>query len=111
MRRINLKDRIKLHPVMSFIILVVLTIIISGILGYFDVGSTYLKANSVSQSYETVSVHVDSLFNLAGLKYIFSNTVANFVNFVPLSMLIIVLLGIGIMDKSGFLIKIELLSF
>lgn len=103
MRRINLKDRIKLHPVMSFIILVVLTIIISGILGYFDVGSTYLKANSVSQSYETVSVHVDSLFNLAGLKYIFSNTVANFVNFVPLSMLIIVLLGIGIMDKSGFL--------
>lgn len=103
MIRSSLKDKIKLHPVMSFILLVVATIVLSGILGYFDVGSTYLKANPVTETYETVSVNVDSLFNLAGIKYVFSKTVTNFVNFAPLSMLIITLLGIGIMEKSGFL--------
>ena len=46
---------------------------------------------------------VVSLFNLSGLKYIFTNTVSNFANFTVLSNLIIILIGIGIMEKSGFL--------
>ncbi|NLA32799.1 MAG: hypothetical protein GX864_02530 [Mollicutes bacterium] len=103
MSRLKFKERVKLHPIMSFIILIVLTIIVSGILGYFDIGANYLDVNPKTQTIETSEVFVDSLFNLAGLKYIFSNTVSNFVSFAPLSMLIIILVGIGIMDKSGFL--------
>ena len=48
-------------------------------------------------------VAVESLLSLRGIKYIFQSTVANFASFTPLSMLIIILIGIGIMDKSGFL--------
>ena len=52
---------------------------------------------------EPVTVSVTSLFSLSGLKYIFTSTVRNFVNFTPLSSLIIILIGIGVMEKSGFL--------
>jgi len=103
MKKFNLKEKIKLHPIMTFILLIFLTIIVSGILGYFEIGASYININPENQTYETTEVFVDSLFNLAGIKYIFSNTVSNFVHFAPLSMLIIILVGIGIMEKSGFL--------
>ena len=101
MRKIS--EKIKLHPIMTFLILIVATIILSGILSAFGVEATYKKVNTVTGSYDQILVTVESLFSLSGLKYIFSSTVSNFASFTPLSMLVIVLIGIGIMEKSGFL--------
>lgn len=98
----KVRDRIILHPIMSFIVLIIFTILLSGILNLFNVSTNYTKVNA-SGNYENVLVTVESLFNLSGIKYIFSNTVSNFSSFMPLSMLLITLIGIGIMDKSGFL--------
>lgn len=102
-KKFNFKEKITLHPIMSFTILIVVTVFLSGILGFFDVGTTYREINPITQQYTDIEVKVDSLFNLAGVKYIFSNTISNFVNFAPLSLLLIILMGIGIMDKSGFM--------
>ncbi|MDD2504840.1 MAG: AbgT family transporter, partial [Bacilli bacterium] len=103
MRKIRkVRDKIKLHPIMSFIVLIVSTIILSGVLNFFNVSSEYNRITSAG-NYEQVFIAVESLFNLSGLKYIFSNTVSNFASFMPLSMLLITLIGVGIMDKSGFL--------
>ena len=96
-------EKIKMHPIMAFILLTGFVIILSGILDVFDASVTYNKVNLKTGGYESTLVTVESLLNLSGIKYIFSNTVANFVSFTPLSMLLIVLIGIGIMDKSGFL--------
>lgn len=103
MKRIKgIKDRIVLHPIITFCILILITIILSGILTLFNVSATY---NSISNSgtYIKELVKVENLFSLRGVKFIFSNAVSNFASFTPLSMLIITLFGIGIMDKSGFL--------
>ncbi|HOB25675.1 MAG TPA: AbgT family transporter [Bacilli bacterium] len=97
------RERIVLHPMMSFIILIAVVIVLSGILDLFDASVTYNSINAKTGAYESTLVTVESLFNLSGLKYIFSSTVSNFVSFAPLSMLLIILIGIGIMDESGFL--------
>src|SRR5574344_809045 len=99
----KIMEKIKLHPIMTFMILIILTIILSGILSFLGLEATYTKVNTVTGSYDQTLVVVESLFSLSGLKYIFSSTVANFASFTPLSMLIIILIGIGIMEKSGFL--------
>lgn len=99
----RLRDKILLHPIMTFLLLTAFTVILSGILDVFDVSVTYNKINLKTGGYESTLVTVESLLNLSGIKYIFSNTVSNFVSFTPLSMLLIVLIGIGIMDRSGFL--------
>jgi aminobenzoyl-glutamate transport protein len=99
----KISEKIKLHPIMTFLILIVATIVLSGILSAFGLEATYKKVNTVTGSYDQVLVTVESLFSLSGLKYIFSSTVSNFASFTPLSMLVIVLIGIGIMEKSGFL--------
>ena len=73
MKRIRrVRDHIILHPVMSFFVMILITIVLSGILNFFNVSTTYNKITA-SGSYESVLVSVDSLFNLSGIKYIFSN--------------------------------------
>lgn len=102
-RRKKIKERIILHPVMAFIWLIVGTIIISGILALFNVSASYIAINPVKMDYISTTESVNSILSLSGIKYIFSNTVSNFANFTVLSHLIIVLLGIGVMEYSGFL--------
>ena len=99
----KIKEKYSLNPVMTFLILILLTIVLSGFLHLIGFEATYNKINVETGEYIITSESVESLFNLSGIKYIFSSTVSNFTAFAPLSMLIIVLIGIGIMEKSGFL--------
>ena len=94
---------VKLHPIMTFMILIIGTILLSAILNLFEVGSTYNVVDSATKSYNQNMVTVESLLSMSGFKYIFSSTVLSFVQFTPLSMLIIILIGIGVMEKSNFL--------
>src|SRR5574344_848627 len=98
----RIRDKIVLHPIMTLCILILLTIIASGILTLFNVSANYNKVSN-SGTYVKELVTVENLFSLSGLKFIFSNAVSSFASFTPLSMLIITLIGFGVMDKSGFL--------
>lgn len=97
------KTKTILHPIMIFVILIIATIILSGILGFFGVSANYNSVNTLRGDLDSTNVMVNSLLSLSGLKLIFRTTVANFASFAPFSTLIIALIGIGIMDKSGFL--------
>lgn len=103
MKRIKkIRRKVVLNPIIMFCILILITIVLSGVLNLFNVTISYNKITT-SGSYVKELVTSENLFSLHGLKVIFSNAVSNFASFTPLSMLIISLMGIGIMDKSGFL--------
>ena len=103
MKRIKkLRKKSSLHPILSFCLLILIVIVVSGILTLFDITTSYSKI-STNGTYIKELVSSENLFSLHGLKIMFSNAVSNFAAFTPLSMLIIVLIGIGIMDKTGFL--------
>lgn len=103
MRKLKIRNRVGLHPVMTFLILCFVVIILSGFLHLFNVQATFNEVNSISGSYQVTTESINSLLNLSGIKYIFTNTVSNFANFTVLPHLIIILLGFGIMERSGFL--------
>ena len=88
---------------MTLLILCFVVILLSGILSLFNVQSTFNQISTKTGEYQVTTEAVNSLLSLSGLKYIFTSTVSNFANFTVLSNLIIILLGIGIMEKSGFL--------
>lgn len=102
-KRRKIKKNFLLHPVMSLLCLCFIVIILSGILSLFNVSFTYNLVNAAKLDYKSTTEAVESLFSLHGIKYIFSNTVSNFANFTVLSHLIIILLGIGVMEYTGFL--------
>lgn len=97
------KDKITLNPVLTFLILILATILLSGFLHLIGFEATYNKIDLNTGEYLATSESVVSLLSLSGIKYIFTSTVSNFTAFTPLSTLIIILIGIGIMEKSGFL--------
>lgn len=103
MKKLKVREKIGLHPVMMLLILCFAVIILSGVLRFFNVQATYSRVSSITGDYEVTTESVNSLLSLSGLKYIFTSTVANFANLAVLSNLIIILIGIGIMVKSGFL--------
>lgn len=102
-KRKKLFNKVSIHPVMSYIIMILVVITLSGVLALFNMSFSYSSVNSARLEYFSVTESVTSLLSLSGIKYVFSNTVANFANFTVLSNLIIILLGIGVMDYSGFL--------
>ena len=97
------KKKIILSPMFLFIVLTIATIIISGILSFFNAQAEYSTVNPVTNELTNNVVNVESFFSLYGLKYIVTNAVSDFVSFTPLSMLLITLIGIGILEKSGFM--------
>lgn len=103
MKKNKIKAKIELHPIMSFILLIALTILLSGILSFVGFQGTSKKVSATTYEFKTSIVEVTSLVNLRGLKYIFTSTVSNFASFAPLSSLLIILIGIGVIEKSGFL--------
>lgn len=96
-------EKMTLHPIMTLIIMCGIAILLSGVLSFIGAQVTYNKVDPNLLEYTPTTVQVNSLFSLSGLKYIFTNTVMNFISFTPLSSLIIILIGFGIMEKSGFL--------
>ena len=101
--KMKIKEKMTLHPIMGILFLIAITIVLSGILSLFGAQVSYNKVNPNTLTYTHEYIKVNNLFSLSGLKYIFSTTVSNFVSFVPLSSLIIILIGLGVLEKSGFL--------
>ncbi len=99
----KIKEKITLHPIMSLLFMIGVTIVLSGIFRALGIEATSRRISTTSLEYNTYIAEVTSLFSLSGLKYIFTSTISNFMSFAPLSSFIIILIGIGIMQKSGFL--------
>ena len=77
MKKSRLKEKITLDPIMALLILIVITIVISGFLNLLGVQVTYNTiANDVTLEYTEGLATVESLFSLSGLKYKFTTTVA-----------------------------------
>ncbi len=99
----KIKEKLTLHPIMSLLMMIGITIVLSGIMSILGIQATSRRISTTSLEYNTYIAEVTSLFSFSGLKYIFTSTISNFMSFAPLSSFIIILIGIGIMQKSGFL--------
>lgn len=101
-KKLKLK-KFYLHPVTTFILLTIFTMILSGICSLFQMQATYTSLNPTTGQLETTLVTVENLFGFEGLKYIISNAAKNFISFTTLSTLLISLIGLGIAQATGLI--------
>lgn len=92
----------KFSPIFIFIVLTFIVLLLSLILSILNIQAEYSTVNTYTNTIQNNVVQIENLLSTEGLKYIVTNTVNNFVNFEPLGMLIIILIGIGVLEKSGF---------
>jgi len=99
-KKLKLK-KFYLHPITTFIILTIVTILISGVLSAFEVQATYSRLNLTTNKLESMLVTVENLCNYDGIKYVISNAGRNFMSFNALSTLLITLIGLSVAKSSG----------
>lgn len=97
------KKKVKLSPIMTFIIMTIIVIVLSGFLHLLNLQAEYSTVNTVSNEVVNNVVEVQNLFSTSGIKHIVTSAVNGFVNFEPLATLIIILIGFGILEKTGFM--------
>ncbi len=91
-------------PVSTIIIMIVSVSILSFILN--KIGFQGYQTSITNGILADSMVNVKNIISLSGIKYIVGNAITNLKNFEPLVLLIISLMGIGICEKSGFLITL-----
>lgn len=87
------------HPVTLFALIAASMVLLSGVFGWLGV-SVIDPRPTVP---EGTTIDAVSLMNAEGLRMIFGNLVSNFVNFAPLGVVLVAMLGVGVAEKSGLL--------
>ena len=101
-KKLRLK-KLRFHPITTYLVLIIATIILSGILSALHFQTTYGTISQTDLSIVQNTVSVENLLNFEGLKYIISNATRNFISFAPLSMFLLTAIGISIVTSSGCL--------
>ena len=93
------KDKKVLGPVITILLIILTIMVLSFVFSMLNVGSqeTYIKDGALETKYVTVN----NIISGPGLKYILSNAIINFQKLEPVILLIIMLIGTGICEKSG----------
>lgn len=97
------KKEFKLHPTTSFIILTVVTVILSAILSLFNISASYDSVNIKTSELEQTIVTVENMLDYDGIKTIISSASTNFISFTTVSTLIITLIGIAVAEETGLI--------
>ncbi len=98
----EVKKKRGLHPVWFFILLSVIVIFLSFIFSLINLQGVEYHVNQ-SGTISTTIITVKSLLTLSGLKFILGETINNFLKFVPLGTVIVGLIGMGSLIKTGLL--------
>ncbi len=83
------------HPFMLFLYLLIALAIVTAILAAFH--------ESAQPPGSSKSVPVRSLVSVAGIQNLLETFVTNFIGFPPLGVVLAVLLGVGVAERSGFM--------
>ena len=87
------------HPVTLFALLATAMVFLSGLFGWLGVA----VADPRPTAAEGAMIEAVSLLNAEGVRMIFGNLVSNFVNFAPLGVVLVAMLGVGVAERSGLL--------
>lgn len=97
------KSNFKLHPITSFIIMIVFIIVLSAILSLFNITVSYDSVNIKNNELEQTMVIIKNMLSYDGIKFIFSNASTNFISFTTVSTVIITLMGISVAEETGLI--------
>lgn len=91
------------HPAVLFLALIGLVILTSFVLAWLDVGVTYQRMDLTTHQAENVTTKVRSLLSAEGIRFIFTSPVSNFINFGPVGIILVAMIGVGLAERSGLI--------
>jgi aminobenzoyl-glutamate transport protein len=89
------------HPAVIFVWLILTVIVLSHLFYMFGFGATYESINPDTHQPEQVTATAKSLLTGEGIRFMYSNVVANFMGFNAVGVIIVAMLGVGVAETAG----------
>jgi aminobenzoyl-glutamate transport protein len=91
------------HPAVIFFILAGLVILLSHLLYLLGTSVTFEVVNPQTHKIETATATVNSLLSADGIRFMLTSMVRNFVNFGPVGIILVVMVGVGLAEQAGLM--------
>jgi aminobenzoyl-glutamate transport protein len=89
------------HPAVLFFVLIVLVVVLSAVLAGTSVA--HQRLNRETHKTEEATTTIQSLLSAEGVRFIFISVVPNFINFGPVGILLVAMIGVGLAEQSGLI--------
>jgi len=89
------------HPFWLFILLGIITLILSFIFSKMGVSVKYMSAAATGT--EETTVTVVNLLSYSEMRTFLANLVKNYISFPPLGLVLVMMMGVGLIEQTGFL--------
>jgi aminobenzoyl-glutamate transport protein len=91
------------HPAVLFLLMIVALVVLSYLLALWGVSASYERLNFETHETEVTTTAVRSLLSADGIRFIFTSVVTNFVNFGPVGIILVAMIGIGLAERAGLI--------
>jgi aminobenzoyl-glutamate transport protein len=83
--------------------LIAVVVLLSHVLALMDVSVAYDRVNPETHDVEIGTASVRSLLSAEGVRFVFTSVVPNFINFGPVGIILVAMMGIGLAERSGLI--------
>jgi aminobenzoyl-glutamate transport protein len=91
------------HPAVLFFGLIVIVVVLSAILHRAGISVSYQRINPATHKAEETTTTVNSLISADGLRFICTSVVPNFINFGPVGIIMVAMIGVGLAERAGLI--------
>ncbi len=89
------------HPALIFVALSALVVLLSAVVSLFGASVTYDSINPETHEVEQITTSAQSLLSSDGIRFMYENVIANFMNFQAVGVIIVAMLGVGVAESAG----------
>jgi aminobenzoyl-glutamate transport protein len=91
------------HPVVLFFLLMAAVVLLSHVLHLAGTSVSYQRINPETHHADEVTTTVESLLAPDGVRFIFTSVVPNFINFGPVGIILVAMIGVGLAEQAGLI--------
>src|SRR5262249_17704624 len=91
------------HPAVLFFLLIGVVVLLSHVFYFLGTSVSYQQINPETHQPEEVATAVRSLLRADGIRFIFTSVVPNFINFGPVGIIMVAMIGVGLAEQSGLI--------
>src|SRR5262245_29450578 len=91
------------HPAVIFLVLIGLVVLLSHVFSMMGTGVSYQRINPQTHDIEDRTTTVKSLLSADGIRFLFTSAVRNFLNFGPVGVIVVAMVGVGLAEEAGLI--------
>jgi aminobenzoyl-glutamate transport protein len=91
------------HPAVLFFLLMGVIVLLSHAFHLMGTSVSYQRINPETLTAEETTTVVNSLLSADGIRFIVTSVVPNFINFGPVGIIVVAMIGVGLAEQSGLI--------